>query len=100
MRIIEIIRQSKRIMIEDTIKQLRKKDMCSDFKMLALPWYYNTIIVYLNTVAMPSIFTFFLVQTGLFLGPGLCSETVLGSTHMYQHVPYLLDSQNLSFKTF
>ena len=43
---------------------------------------------------------FFLDQTELFLGPGVGTKTVLGSTQMYYQVLYLLDSQNLSFKTF
>ena len=54
-------------------------------------------ILSLNVDLILELFGSFLSQTGPFLGPGLGSKTVLGSTHIYS---YLLDSQNLSIKTF
>ena len=43
---------------------------------------------------------FIFAPNGAFLGRGLGSKTVLGSTHMYYQVSYLFDWQNLFFKTF
>ena len=40
-------------------------------------------ILTLNVDLILELFGAFLDQTGLFLGPGLGSKTVLGSTHMY-----------------
>ena len=57
-------------------------------------------ILTLNVDLILELFGAFLDQTGLVFGPGLGPKTVLGSTHMYYQVSYLLDSQNLFFKTF
>ena len=43
---------------------------------------------------------FIFAPNGAFLGRGLGSKTVLGSTHMYYQVSYLFDWQNLFFKNF
>ena len=40
-------------------------------------------ILSLNVDVILELFGAFLGRTGLFLGPGLGSKTVLGSTHMY-----------------
>ena len=40
-------------------------------------------ILTLNVDLILELFGAFLDQTGLFLGPGLGSKTVLGSTHIY-----------------
>ena len=53
----------------------------------------------LNVDQNLELFGVFFDQKGLFFGPVLGSKTVLGSTYMYYQVSYLLDSQNLSFKT-
>ena len=39
--IIEIRRQSKRLMIEDIVKLIRRKDLLSDCHIFVLPWFYN-----------------------------------------------------------
>ena len=39
--IIDIKRQSKRLMVEDIVKLLRKKELVSDCNMFVLPWFYN-----------------------------------------------------------
>ena len=39
--IIEIRRQSKRLMIEDMVKLIRRKDLLSDCHIFVLPWFYN-----------------------------------------------------------
>ena len=57
-------------------------------------------ILTLNVNLILELYGAFLDQTGPFLGPGLGSKTVLGSTNMYYHVSYLLDSQNLCLKLF
>ena len=40
-RIIDIKRQSTKLMIEDIVKFLRKKELSSDLVLFAVPWYYN-----------------------------------------------------------
>ena len=57
-------------------------------------------ILTLNVDLILELFEAFLDQTGIFLRPGLGSKTVVRSTHMYYQVSYLLDLQNLCFKTF
>ena len=41
MKIKDIKRQSKKIMLDDIVAQLRKKELCGDFHNFVLPWFYT-----------------------------------------------------------